>query len=139
MKFHNFITSPHSSVIFSISYTLLLCCDQRIFLEINPFSTNVPLTDKPGSWFLLTKCQKNTCGGVTFSVKMQVLNLHLYLKCHSPKHFSSKNQLPGFYVSGTLVENGFMKTFYWKIKIFDQDSNNEIKIRLFYPIWAFQP
>ena len=22
------------------------------------------------------------------------------------KHFASKNQLPGFYVSGTLVENG---------------------------------
>ena len=53
---HDEITSPHSSVIFSISYTLLLCCDQRIFLEINPFSTNVPLMDKPGSWFLLTKC-----------------------------------------------------------------------------------
>ena len=23
---------------------------------INLFSTNVPLTDKPGSWFLLSKC-----------------------------------------------------------------------------------
>ena len=32
----------------------------------NPFLTNVPLTDKPGSWFLLAKCLKNTCGRVTF-------------------------------------------------------------------------
>ena len=33
---------------------------------INLFSTNVPLTDKPGSWFLLAKCLKNTCGKETF-------------------------------------------------------------------------
>ena len=33
---------------------------------INPFSTNVSLTDKPGSWFLPVKCLKNTCGRVTF-------------------------------------------------------------------------
>ena len=26
------------------------------------------------------------------------------------KHFASKKELPGFYVSGTLVENGLMKT-----------------------------
>ena len=30
------------------------------FWFINPFSTNVPLMDKPGSWFLLAKCLKNT-------------------------------------------------------------------------------
>ena len=34
------------------------------------------------------------------------------LKCHSStgvfKHCSSKNHLPGFYISGTLVENGLM-------------------------------
>ena len=34
--------------------------------SLNPFSTNVPLTDKPGSWFLLARCLKNTCGRVTF-------------------------------------------------------------------------
>ena len=28
------------------------------------------------------------------------------------KHFASKNQLPGFYISGTLVENGLNKTFH---------------------------
>ena len=33
---------------------------------INPFSTNVPVMNKPGSWFLLAKCLKNTCGRVTF-------------------------------------------------------------------------
>ena len=61
--------------------------------------------DKPGSWLLLAKCLKNTCGRVTFQVKMQI-----DLKCHSStgvfKHFASKNQLPGFYSSGTLVEKG---------------------------------
>ena len=31
-----------------------------------PFSTSVPIMDKPGSWFLLAKCLKNTCGRVTF-------------------------------------------------------------------------
>ena len=30
----------------------------------NRFSANVPLTYKQGSWFLLAKCLKNTCGRV---------------------------------------------------------------------------
>ena len=80
------------------------------WLAFRPFSTNVPLMDKPGSWFLLAQCLKNTCGRVAFSVKMQVNDLHRYWKCHSStvffKHFASKNQLPGLSVSGTLVENG---------------------------------
>ena len=33
---------------------------------VNPFSTNVPFMDKPGSWFLLAKCLENTCGRVAF-------------------------------------------------------------------------
>ena len=44
----------------------------NVKFSINPFSTNVPLMDKPGSWLLLTKCLKNTCGRVKF-----------YLKCFS--------------------------------------------------------
>ena len=28
------------------------------------------------------------------------------------KHFASKNQLPGFYISGTLVENGLEEVAY---------------------------
>ena len=32
---------------------------------LNPFLTNVPLTKKPDSWFLLANCLKNTCGRVT--------------------------------------------------------------------------
>ena len=28
--------------------------------SINPFSTNVPLMLKPGSWFLLAKCHSST-------------------------------------------------------------------------------
>ena len=51
--------------------------------ELNLFSPNVPFMDKPGSLFLLAKCLKNTCGRVTFLVKMQVDDLHLYVKCHS--------------------------------------------------------
>ena len=34
--------------------------------NVNPFLTNAPFMEKPGSWFLLAKC-----------------DLHLYLKCHS--------------------------------------------------------
>ena len=33
---------------------------------INQFSTNVSLKDKPGSWFLLRKCLKNTFRRVAF-------------------------------------------------------------------------
>ena len=31
-----------------------------------PFSTNVPFTDKSGSWILPANYLKNTCGRVTF-------------------------------------------------------------------------
>ena len=38
--------------------------------------------------------------------------VNLYLNATLPrvffKHFTSKNQLPGLYVNGTLVENGLM-------------------------------
>ena len=41
---------------------------------------------------------------------MQVMDLHLYLKCHSStgifQIFASKRQLPGFYISETLIKNG---------------------------------
>ena len=47
--------------------------------SVIPFSTNVPLTDKSGSCFLLAKCLKSTCGRVTFEVKMQIIDVHLYL------------------------------------------------------------
>ena len=33
--------------------------------NLNPFSTNVPSTDKPGSYFLPSKHLKNNCGRVT--------------------------------------------------------------------------
>ena len=39
--------------------------------------------DKPGSWFLLAKYLKNTCGRVTFLNNDQVIDLHRYLKYHS--------------------------------------------------------
>ena len=40
------------------------------YTRINSFLTNVPLMDKPDSWFLLAKCLKNTSGRVAFEVKM---------------------------------------------------------------------
>ena len=46
---------------------------------------------------------------------MQVDDPHLYLKCHSSmffQHFASKNQVPGFYISGTLIENGLTQISY---------------------------
>ena len=53
---------------------------------------------------------------------MQVIDLHLYLKCHSTvfffKHFASKNQLPGFYISGTLVENGLEEVAYQSFALY---------------------
>ena len=39
--------------------------------------------EKPGGWYLLEKCVKNTSGKVTFEVKMQVINLNLNLKRYS--------------------------------------------------------
>ena len=52
---------------------------------------------------------------------MQVIDLHLYLKCHSSivafKHFASKNQLPGFFIKGTWVENGLIFTGFVKPNI----------------------
>ena len=78
--------------------------------SIYPFSTNVPLKDKPGRWFLLAKCWKNTCGTVTDV-------LHLYLKCHSNYYLVTQNQLPGFYIIGTLFENELTKIFLQKTDI----------------------
>ena len=64
---------------------------------------------KPGSWFLLAKYLKNTCGRVTFYVKMQVDETCIFTENVTfPqvffKHFACKNQLPGLSVSGTLVK-----------------------------------
>ena len=57
------------------------------FTVLNPFSTNVPLIDKPGSGFY----QQNVSLPQVFL-----------------KHFASKNQLPGLSISGTVVEEGLI-------------------------------
>ena len=64
------------------------------YFLIHPFSTNVPLANKAGSWFLLAKCLKNTCGA-------PLLKMSLFRRC---KHFASKNQLSGFYICGTFAK-----------------------------------
>ena len=38
-----------------------------------------------------------------------LLKMSIFDRCFS-KHFASKNQLPSFYISGTLVENGLRLT-----------------------------
>ena len=47
LKSHSFIVNQNSSF-------------------FNPFSANIPIIEKPGSWSLLAKCVKNACGRVTF-------------------------------------------------------------------------
>ena len=80
--------------------------------SLNPFSTNVPLTNKPDSCFLLAKGLKNTCG----RVKKHLCRLSTYVFTENVtlpqvffKHFASKNQLPGSYIIGTLVEDGLIR------------------------------
>ena len=65
----------------ALSYALLFFPLAALDNLFNPFSTNVLITDKPGSWFLLAKCLKNTCRRVTFQVKMQVID---YIKTLPP-------------------------------------------------------
>ena len=43
------------------------------------------------------------------------------------KHFASKNQLPGFDISGTLVEYGLIKPYH-ALKILNLDISDEVKL-----------
>ena len=56
-------------------------------------------TEKPGSQFPPAKCAKNRRGRAIFQAKIQVDDLHFYLKFHSPTDAlqtpASKNQPPG--------------------------------------------
>ena len=60
---------------------------------------------------------------------MQVDALHLYLKCHSStgvsKHFASKHQLPGFYISGKLVENVFRANTKLVINVWETEKMSQ--------------
>ena len=76
-------------------------CNQLIPGMFNSLSTNVPLIDKPDSWFLLGKCLKNTCGRVSSTC---IFTKNVTLPQVFLKHFASKNQLPGFYISRTFVK-----------------------------------
>ena len=56
-----------SQAVISIPIELMISRELKVYINsLNLFSTNVPFVDKPGSWFLLAKCLKNTCGRVTF-------------------------------------------------------------------------
>ena len=82
-----------------------------MYVFLNPFLTNVRLVQKPGSWFLLAKCLKNTYGRVTFySQGFLVL-------------FVFKNQLRDLSVSGTFVGNGLNISF----KPFIHNSEKMVK------------
>ena len=71
--------------------------------QVSPFLTNVPIMDNPASWFLVAKYLKNTCGRVSST---SIFTYNVTLPQVFFKHFADKNQLPGFYISGTLVEDG---------------------------------
>lgn len=49
----------------------------------NPFPANVPIIEKPSSWFSLAECVKTTCGRSDILSKVQVDELRLYLNYHS--------------------------------------------------------
>ena len=59
----NFLTNIKANINNCLWLLFFAAVIQPIF---NPFSTHVPLMGKPGSWFLLAKCLKSTCGRVTF-------------------------------------------------------------------------
>ena len=60
-----FVLSEEHEISSTTAFILTFC---------DPFSTNVPLMDKPDRRFLRANCVKNTCGRVTFKVKMQVID-----------------------------------------------------------------
>ena len=61
--------------------------------------------DKPGSCFLLGKYLKSTYETVS---KTCIFTENVTLPQVFFKHFACKIQRPGFYISGTLVENGLI-------------------------------
>ena len=75
--------------------------------SFNPFSTNVPIMEKPGSWSLPVKCVKIIYGRVTFKLKMQVHGCIFTENVTLPQvfftHFVSKNHPPDFSIIGTLA------------------------------------
>ena len=77
-------------------------------------TNDISFTEKPGNWYPVAKCVKNTCERKIFQANMQVLDLYLYSKCHSStgvfKLFFGANELPGFSLSRKLVRNGLTET-----------------------------
>ena len=57
---------PHLKVKYEYYLSRILASTFIFCLKLNPFLTSFPFMDKPGCWFLLAKCLKNTCGRVTF-------------------------------------------------------------------------
>ena len=58
--------SMQYSILSIIPRPCLSQCKSNEPLVINPFQTNVPVMEKSGGRFLLTKCVKNTCEKVAF-------------------------------------------------------------------------
>ena len=54
------------TIIFLINLQKNILLVNIVATSINPFLANVPIMEKPGSWFLLAKYVKNTRGRVTF-------------------------------------------------------------------------
>ena len=56
----NIFVVPSEVIKFNLKSLLKRISFKEVYF--NPFSTNISLTDKADSWFLLAKCLKNTCG-----------------------------------------------------------------------------
>ena len=70
LKFFFEFLGSFTKLIYDITKFLLQNVLYRTLVKsafvINPFPTNAPFMNKPGSWFLLAKYVKNTCGIKTF-------------------------------------------------------------------------
>ena len=78
--------------------------------QLNLFQDDVPLKKKPGEWSFLAKiCEKHLWkikilskdAGHRPASLLKMSPFYMFFK-----HFASKNQLPGFSVTGTLAVNG---------------------------------
>ena len=49
----------------TLSYRIQWCQREKLVLQLMSLLTHVSLMEKPGGWFLLTKCVKKTSGRAT--------------------------------------------------------------------------
>lgn len=63
----------------------------------NPFAAKFPIMEKPGNWFILPKCMKNT---LMFKIKSFSYSLVFFT------YFTNSDLVPGFSIIRKLAANG---------------------------------